>query len=99
VNGSSVSVLGLLRRYKSQIEVENLFRALKHPYFVHDVFLENDLRVLGLSYVLVIVLLIYALLQHRVRVMDESVYLSFYGCAIFGSIALKPFLSFHIISN
>lgn len=62
------SVLGLLRRYKSQIEVENLFRALKHPYFVHGVFLKNDLRVLGLSYVLVIGLLIYALLQRRIRV-------------------------------
>lgn len=62
------SVLGLLRRYKSQIEVENLFRALKHPYFVHGIFLKNDLRVLGLSYVLVIGLLIYALLQRRVRV-------------------------------
>jgi uncharacterized protein YmfQ (DUF2313 family) len=29
------SALDRLRRYKSQIEVENLFRALKHPYFVH----------------------------------------------------------------
>jgi transposase len=73
--------LGLLRRYKSQIEVENLFRALKHPYFVHGVFLKNDVRVLGLSYVLVIGLLHYALLQRRIRVKiaEEKTPLRLYG--------------------
>ncbi|WP_442893622.1 IS1634 family transposase [Bacillus sp. 2205SS5-2] len=75
------SSLGLLKRYKSQIDVENLFRALKHPYFVHGVFLKNDVRVLGLSYVFVVGLLIYALLQRRVRVKidEEETPLRLYG--------------------
>ena len=66
---------------KLKIEVENLFRALKHPYFVHGVFLKNDVRVLGLCYVLVIGLLIYALLQRRVRVRiaEEKTPLRLYG--------------------
>jgi transposase len=63
------------------MEVENLFRALKYPYFVHGVFLKNDARVLGLCYVLVIGFLIYALLQRRVRVKitDEKTPLQLYG--------------------
>lgn len=75
------SCLGLLRRYKSQIEVENLFRALKHPYFVHGVFLKNEARILGLCYVLVIGLLIYALIQRRVRIKiaEEDKPLRLYG--------------------
>ncbi|WP_180954856.1 IS1634 family transposase [Bacillus sp. V3-13] len=73
--------LGLLRRYKAQIDVENLFRALKHPYFVHGVFLKNEARVLGLCYVLVIGLLLYALLQRRIRVKiaEEKTPLRLYG--------------------
>lgn len=75
--------VGLLRRYKAQIDVENLFRALKHPYFVHGVFLKNDSRVLGLSYVFVIGLLLYALLQRRVRhkIAEEQKPLKLYGKA------------------
>jgi transposase len=97
------SVLGLLRRYKSQIEVENLFRALKHPYFVHGVFLKNDLRVLGLSYVFVIGLLIYALLQCRVRtkIMESQTPLRLYGKNFFtptGKTLLEQFESAHIIT-
>jgi transposase len=97
------SVLGLLRRYKSQIEVENLFRALKHPYFVHGVFLKNDLRVLGLSYVLVIGLLLYALLQRRVRlqIAKSRTPLRLYGKDFYsptGKTLLEQFESAHVIS-
>lgn len=96
------SVLGLLRRYKSQIEVENLFRALKHPYFIHGVFLKNELRVLGLSYVLVIGLLIYALLQRRVRVKiaESKTPLRLYGKDFYaptGKTLLEQFEYAHII--
>ena len=75
------SVRGLLQRYKSQIEVENLFRALKHPYFVHGIFLQKETRILGLSYVFVIGLLIYALLQRRIRIKikEEQTPLRLYG--------------------
>lgn len=41
------SSLNILKRYKQQIDVENLFRALKSPYFIHGVFLKNEARVLG----------------------------------------------------
>lgn len=97
------SVLGLLRRYKSQIEVENLFRALKHPYFVHGVFLHNDLRVLGLSYVFVIGLLLYALLQRRVRLRIEETQapLRLYGKNLYtptGKTLLEQFENAHVIT-
>jgi transposase len=97
------SVLGLLRRYKSQIEVENLFRALKHPYFVHGVFLKNDIRVLGLSYVFVIGLLLYALLQRRVRLQIEKSQtpLRIYGKNFYtptGKTLLEQFESAHVIA-
>ncbi len=57
----------LLRGYNSQSRVENLFRALKEPYMMHGVFLKSPKRVLAMAYVMLIALLIYALLQQRVR--------------------------------
>ncbi|CAB3395595.1 IS1634 family transposase [Kyrpidia spormannii] len=57
----------LLRDYKGQIEVENLFRALKQPYFVHGIFVKTPKRVLALAYVFLLGLLVYAIIQHRVR--------------------------------
>ncbi|ATY86113.1 hypothetical protein CVV65_15240 [Kyrpidia spormannii] len=57
----------LLRDYKGQIEVENLFRALKQPYFVHGIFVKTLKRVLALAYVFLLGLLVYAIIQHRVR--------------------------------
>jgi transposase len=94
--------LGLLRRYKAQIEVENLFCALKHPYFVHGVFLKNDARVLGLSYVFVIGLLLYALLQRRIRVRiaEENTPLRLYGKNFYrptGKTILEQFDSVNVI--
>lgn len=96
------SALGLLKRYKKQIEVENLFRALKHPYFVHGVFLKNDARVLGLCYVLVIGLLIYALLQRRIRVRiaKENKPLHLYGKKFYsptGKTILDQFDYVHVL--
>lgn len=57
----------LLRGYKSQIQVENLFRAVKQPYMMHGVFLKTPKRVLAMAYVMLLALLVYALLQQRVR--------------------------------
>ena len=57
----------LLRGYKSQIQVENLFRAVKQPYLMHGVFLKTPKRVLAMAYVMLLALLVYALLQQRVR--------------------------------
>jgi len=76
---------------------------LKHPYFVHGVFLKNDLRVLGLSYVFVIGLLVYALLQRRVRlqIAKSQTPLRLYGKGFYsptGETLLEQFENAHVIS-
>lgn len=57
----------LLREYKEQIRVENAFRFLKDPVYADGIYLKKPHRVMALGYVFLMALLIYSLLQRRVR--------------------------------
>jgi transposase len=57
----------VLRQYKAQSKVETSFKFLKDPLFVGPVFLKKPSRVQALAYVLLIALLIFNLLERRVR--------------------------------
>lgn len=63
----SLSDAGLLKEYKEQIRVENAFRFLKNPVYADGIYLKNPRRVAALGYVFLMALLIYSLLQRRVR--------------------------------
>lgn len=67
VDSSRKSDEQLLVDYKSQIQVENLFRAVKQPFLMHGIYLKSPKRVQAIAYVLLLALLVYALLQQRVR--------------------------------
>ena len=57
----------VLKQYKAQSKVETSFKFLKDPLFVGPVFLKKPSRVQALAYVLLIALLIFNLLERRVR--------------------------------
>ena len=57
----------MLREYKEQIRVENAFRFLKDPVYADGIYLKKPHRVMALGYVFLMALLIYSLLQRRVR--------------------------------
>ncbi len=57
----------ILKQYKAQSKVETSFKFLKDPLFVGPVFLKKPSRVQALAYVLLIALLIFNLLERRVR--------------------------------
>ena len=57
----------VLKQYKSQNNVETSFKFLKDPLFVGPIFLKKPERVEALAYVLLMALLIFNLLERRVR--------------------------------
>ena len=57
----------LLREYKEQSVVENRFKFIKSPAFVGPVYLQSKNRLEALCYVILAALLIYSLLERRVR--------------------------------
>ncbi|MDH7579015.1 MAG: transposase, partial [Bacillota bacterium] len=57
----------VLREYKNQTAVELSFRFLKNPVYVDGIYVKNTERVVAIGYVFLMALLIYALLQRRVR--------------------------------
>lgn len=57
----------VLKQYKAQSNVETSFKFLKDPLFVGPVFLKKPDRVQALAYVLLMALLIFNLLERRVR--------------------------------
>ncbi len=57
----------VLREYKNQTAVELSFRFLKNPVYVDGIFIKNTDRVVAIGYVFLMALLIYSLLQRRVR--------------------------------
>ncbi|MBU7007781.1 transposase [Peptococcaceae bacterium DYL19] len=62
-----LSAIDILKEYKEQTAVEVRFRFLKDPVFVDGIYVKNRERVLALSFVFLMALLIYALLERRVR--------------------------------
>lgn len=63
----SYSTHEVLKQYKAQCKVETSFKFLKDPLFVGPVFLKKPSRVQALAYVLLMALLIFNLLERRVR--------------------------------
>lgn len=57
----------VLKQYKSQNNVETSFKFLKDPLFVGPIFLKKPERVEALAYVLLMAMLIFNLLERRVR--------------------------------
>ncbi len=62
----------VLKQYKAQSKVETSFKFLKDPLFVGPVFLKKPSRVQALAYVLLMALLIFNLLERRVRKAVQS---------------------------
>lgn len=57
----------ILKEYKAQSSVETSFKFLKDPFFVGPIYLKNPERVEALAYVLLIALLMFGILERRVR--------------------------------
>lgn len=57
----------VLKEYKAQNNVETSFKFLKDPLFVGPIYLKKPSRVEALAYVLLIALLIFGILERRVR--------------------------------
>ena len=67
MNDRELSPAGVLREYKNQTAVELSFRFLKNPVYADGIFIKNMDRVVAIGYVFLMALLIYSLLQRRVR--------------------------------
>ncbi len=57
----------VLKEYKAQSSVETSFKFLKDPLFVGPVYLKKPSRVEALAYVFLIALLIFGVMERRVR--------------------------------
>ncbi len=57
----------IVKEYKAQASVETSFKFLKDPMFVGPIYLKKPKRVEALAYVLLIALLIFGILERRVR--------------------------------
>jgi len=57
----------ILKEYKEQSSVETSFRFIKNPLYVGPIYLKNPERVESLSYVLLIALLMFYILERRAR--------------------------------
>lgn len=65
--GEDYSAHQILKEYKAQSSVETSFKFLKDPLFVGPVYLKKPSRVEALAYVFLIALLIFGLMERRVR--------------------------------
>jgi len=66
-NVSDLSARDLLKEYKEQTVVEERFKFIKHPLYVGPMYLKNKDRMEALSYVILMALMIYIVLQRRAR--------------------------------
>jgi len=57
----------LLKEYKKQSVVENRFKFVKHPLYVGPLWLQKNERLEAMSYVILMALAVYIILQRRVR--------------------------------
>ncbi len=62
----------LLREYKGQTSVEQRFPFLKDPTFVDAVFLKKPERIQALGYVMLLALLLFSVVERRVRAHPAS---------------------------
>jgi len=56
-----------LKEYKRQHTVENKFKFIKNPVLIGPIYLQKKERLEALTYVVIIALLIYSILERRVR--------------------------------
>lgn len=68
----SYSSYELLKEYKQQTIVENRFKFVKHPLYVGPLWLQKKERLEALSYVILMALAVYIILQRRVRLALEK---------------------------
>lgn len=57
----------ILREYKKQSVIENRFKFVKHPLYVGPLWLRKNERLEAMSYVILMALAVYIILQRRVR--------------------------------
>jgi len=62
----------LLKEYKEQSVVENRFKFVKHPLYVGPLWLRKNERLEAMSYVILMALAVYIVLQRRVRLALEK---------------------------
>ncbi len=62
-----LSALDILKEYKEQTAVEVRFRFLKDPTFIDGIYVKTPDRVMALGYIFLMALLIFSLLERRVR--------------------------------
>jgi len=67
----------ILKEYKNQNAVETSFRFLKRPVFLNAIFMKKPSRIEALTYVMLLALFMYQVLQRRVRnaLSEEDTYL------------------------
>jgi len=65
--GQDYSTRAILKEYKEQTVVENRFKFIKHPLYVGPMFLQKKERLEALSYVILMALIVYIVLQRRAR--------------------------------
>ena len=66
-NVPGFSSRALLKEYKEQTVVEERFKFIKHPLYVGPMFLKRKDRMEALSYVILMAMLVYIVLQRRAR--------------------------------
>jgi transposase len=66
-NVETVTFRDLLKEYKEQTVVEERFKFIKHSLYVGPMYLKNKDRMEALSYIILMALMIYIVLQRRAR--------------------------------
>lgn len=71
-NVKNLSSRGILKEYKEQTVVEERFKFIKHPLYVGPMFLKQKERMEALSYIILMALMVYIILQRRARMSLEN---------------------------
>lgn len=68
LDGETLPVEEMLRGYKGQVRVERGFRFLKEPWFMaSSIYLQDEKRIMALLMVMTLCLLVYSVLEWRIR--------------------------------
>ncbi len=99
----SRSAVDVLRAYKSQYLVEWRFRNLKSNLKVSPIFLEKDIRIMGLIFVTVVSLMVYSLLEHLCRKaelgMTAFMLFQYFGVSMFTRIKFSNGQILHVAND
>ncbi|MDI3533769.1 MAG: hypothetical protein PWQ82_134 [Thermosediminibacterales bacterium] len=104
---SSYSAVDILREHKQQSVVENKFKFIKNPLYVGPLYIQKKDRLEALSYVIFMALLLYSILERRVRraLLDEDEPLvlvgkkSLLGPLVIGFLNFYALLRFCLLEN